>query len=132
MGIGVKDVEIGSRYLCSFPSEGGYIDDYIVLEISPINLQKNQYVKLRYEDKNSGIWVSRWMFLNIFSLSVLEKLEENDDDDTYLEWPSIEAEGLKSEIGKEKVDYLQEFVKVQTEYLKMLIKKYKDIDGWKE
>ena len=129
MGIDVKDIKIGDRYLCSFPNEGGYINDCIVVEFSPINLQKIQYVRLKYEDVNSGIPVKKWVVLDIFLCSVLEKLEENDDDDTYLEWPPIEAEGLKSEI--EKVDYLQEFAKLQTEYLKMLIEEKKDTDNWK-
>ena len=130
MGINLEDVEIGNRYLCSLPDHEG-VDDYIVVEISPINLQKNQYVKLRYEDESSGIPVNKWIFLSTFLCSVLEKLEENDDDDTYFELPPIEAEGLKSEFGKEKVDYLQEFVKLQTEYLRMLIEEKKGTDSWK-
>lgn len=132
MSIDIKDIEIGGRYLCSFPNSSNYVGDYVIVEISPINLQEVQYVKLKYENESSGIVVSSWMILNTFLCSVLEKLEEdNDVNDTYLEQLPIEVEGLKPEIGKEKVDYLQEFVKLQTEYLRMLIEEKKDVDNWK-
>ena len=91
VGIDLKDVGIGNRYLCSLPDDSG-VDDYIVMEISSVNFQKNQYIKLRHEQ------VSRWMLLSTFLCSVLEKLEEdNNVNDTYLECLSIKAEGLKSE-----------------------------------
>lgn len=132
MDIELKDVEIGNRYLCLLPNCEA-VRDYIVVEISPINLQKSQYIRLNYEDENSGIRMNKWMSLNTFLCSVLEKLEENNDvNDTYdFELPAIECEGLKPEIEKEKTDCLQDFVKLQSEYLKMLISEKKDTDGWK-
>lgn len=132
MGIELKDVEIGSRYLCSIPNCEA-VRDYTTIEISPINLQKSQYIRLNYEDENSGIRINKWMLLCEFLDSVLEKLEENNYvNDMDFELPEIEARGLKPEIEKENSDRLQDFVKLQSEYLKMLINEKKDTDKWKE
>lgn len=133
MGIDLKDIKLGDRYLCRFLFDGAIGKDYLVVEFSPVNLQDKRYVRLRYENENSGIPMSKWATYDMLIGSIVEKLEgeNNDVNDTYLEWSPIEAEGLKSEIGKEKVDYLQEFVKLQTEYLKMLIEEKKDTNNRK-
>ncbi|MCR4334902.1 MAG: hypothetical protein NUV47_04230 [Patescibacteria group bacterium] len=130
MSIKSKDVEIDNRYLCILPFPLDIIvSDYLVLEISPTNLQNEKYVRLAYEDKG-GIPVTKWIPLDAFSASVLEKLEQknNDVNDMYGE---ISAEDLMPEIEKEKVDYLQEFIKLQSEYLRTLIEEKKDTDKWK-
>lgn len=132
MSIEKNEIVIGGRYLCDLPN-CNYVQDYVVAEISPINLQKIQYVKLKYEDESSGIIVSKWVIFDIFLFSVLEKLEEENNDvrDDWLELPLGEVNCLKSEIKEDKLDYLQDFVKIQTEYLKMLIEEKKDTDKWK-
>ena len=133
MGIDVKDIKLGDRYLCRFSFDGVIVKDYLVVEFSPVNLQDKRYVRLKYEDENSGIPMSKWVAYDMLIGSIIEKLEgeNNDVNDTYVELPSVDIEDLIPEAEEKKVDCLQEFVKIQTEYLKMLIEEKKDTDNWK-
>lgn len=138
MSIDSKDIRVGNRYLCVFPNDN-ILRDYLVVEISTRNLQDKIYVRLKHEDENSGIPVSKWVVLNVLSGSVIEKLEKKDENEDYMDLPLIGTEISTDERfqnfedkRKESVDQLQDFIKLQTEYLTMLMKEKKNTDDWKE
>ena len=142
MSIDAKDIKVDNRYLCEFPYQEDRVVDCLIVEFASVSLQDKKYVKIRWDNGESLI-CSRWMTLDTLLSLIIEKLEDQDENYMGEVYGEISADDIENsqlegqlqsehEKNKEKIDYLQEFAKVQTEYLKMLMKEKKDSDGWKK